>query len=56
MKKRRKTIIIDYDNVILLLFIGLVGVGALIQLDINSVRDNLSYFFKHIHWIILSIF
>ena len=56
MRKKRKTIIVDYDNIILLLFIGLVGVGALMQLNINSVRDNLSFFFRQIFWLIISSF
>jgi cell division protein FtsW len=54
MKKKRKLMIVDHDNTILLTYIALIFVGIFMQLNINSVRSDLSFFFKQAFWFILS--
>jgi len=56
MRKKRKMMITDYDNIILLIYFALIIIGAFMQLNINSVRDNLNIFFKQTVWLVLSIF
>ena len=54
--KKRKNIIVNYDSWILLIYLFLVFVGIFMQLNINSVRTNLSFFINQLHWLILSLF
>ena len=55
MKRKRKLMIVDHDNTILLTYIFLITVGIFMQLNINSVRTDLSFFFRQAFWFLLSV-
>lgn len=47
MKKSNNRIFVtDYDKTIMYTFLGLIVIGLLIQLDINSVRNSMTYFYR----------
>lgn len=56
MKKRRKMLITDHDNIILLIYFGLIFTGFFMQLNVNSVLTNLNFFFRQSFWLVISIF
>jgi cell division protein FtsW (lipid II flippase) len=56
MKKRtNRTIITDYDKLILVLYLGLMAIGLLIMLDITSVRNSMMYFYRQLAYFGVSI-
>ncbi len=47
MKKRsKKTLVLEYDRLTLILYLVLMSIGLLIMLDIVSGRDSMVYFFR----------
>jgi len=56
MKKRsNKTIVTDYDKLILLFYLGLMLAGLLIMLDITSVRNSMEYFYRQLAYFVAAI-
>lgn len=55
MKKNNlRTIVTDYDKVVLFLYFILMLVGLLIMLDITSVRDSMEHFYRQLAYFAVS--
>jgi cell division protein FtsW (lipid II flippase) len=56
MKKRNsKTIVTDYDKLILILYLSLMAIGLLVMLDISSVRNSMMYFYRQLAYFGIAI-
>lgn len=47
--------VIEYDRVILLLYVALMIIGVYMMLDINSVRNSMIYFYKQLLYSVFSL-
>ncbi len=54
-KSNSKIFVTDYDKTILYAFLGLVVIGLLIQLDINSARNSMMYFYRQFAFAFVSM-
>lgn len=52
---RTKTFIAEYDIYILFTYIVLIAIGIFMQLNISSVRTSMSFFYRQIIWLLLSL-
>ena len=55
-KMKTKTFIAEYDHYILISYMILILVGLYMQLNISSVRSNMSFFYKQVIWFAISLF
>jgi cell division protein FtsW len=55
MKKNNlRTVVTEYDKVILLVYFALMLIGLLIMLDITSVRDSMEHFYRQLAYFVVS--
>ncbi|MBN2853549.1 MAG: FtsW/RodA/SpoVE family cell cycle protein, partial [Clostridia bacterium] len=54
-KSNSKIFVTDYDKTILYVFLSLIVIGLLIQLDINSVRNSMVFFYKQFAFALVSL-
>lgn len=54
-KSRTQAYIISFDKIILFAYLGLCFIGLLTMLDIASVQSSMSYFYKHLVFLTISI-
>ncbi len=54
-KNNSKIFVTDYDKTILYTFLCLIVIGLLIQLDINSARNSMTYFYKQFAFAFVSM-
>ena len=54
-KSRTQPYIISFDKVILFAYLALCFIGLLTMLDIASVQSSMSYFYKHLIFLTISI-
>ncbi|MFO7660803.1 MAG: FtsW/RodA/SpoVE family cell cycle protein [Candidatus Cloacimonadaceae bacterium] len=54
-RSNNKIFVTDYDKTILYAFLSLIVIGLLIQLDINSVRNSMVFFYKQFAFALVSL-